>query len=344
VVRYLDCGARPENQLRDSGHIEKALRRRVRTAGIQMEVLRDYEGMFDSGSCGFTREDTDRLQTVVAQILLEIDGSECRCQGHRCVPTEGCDIDLSAACVGCASYGLLPDPCGSGHRIVLTCRGAAPDGPAGLCGISAEDKARVSRHLQTLTRRRRRAAGTQRVARAEGGGLGNGGTAAAEEEPEVDRVAAGDCDDADASLEHSFCGLATFNDDKNPFDCGRMEEACPHCRALYWALEAGSNKKYSACCRNGDVVLDLERIPGRDFRALYADQRFTNNIRRFNHKWAMASAVFTDDRVKVSDGAGGRMPCPVSALRVLGQMRTRCSTEISRQFPAHEKGRGFAEM
>jgi hypothetical protein len=125
-----------------------------------------------------------------------------------------------------------------------------------------------------------------------------------------------------------------------------MECVCPHCGALYWYPEATGDGVYTRCCSRGNVSVPLHPIPGVDFRELFEDRDFLNNIRAINNKFAMASTVFTDDTYAVRDANGCVRKCPYASLRVTGQIRTRINTDISSVHgPAHTSGKyGFAEM
>jgi hypothetical protein len=125
-----------------------------------------------------------------------------------------------------------------------------------------------------------------------------------------------------------------------------MDCVCPHCGALYWHLEATGDGVYTRCCSRGNVSVPLHPIPGPDFRELFENRDFLNHIRVINNKFAMASTVFKDDTYTVRAADGCVYKCPYASLRVLGEIRTMISTDISSVHgPAHASGKhGFAEM
>ena len=140
--------------------------------------------------------------------------------------------------------------------------------------------------------------------------------------------------------------LGDVSDGDFAHDCGRMECVCPHCGALYWHLEATGDGVYTRCCSRGNVSVPLHPIPGPDFRELFENRDFLNHIRVINNKFAMASTVFKDDTYTVKAADGRVKKCPYASLRVLGEIRTMISTDISSVHgPAHASGKyGFAEM
>ena len=118
-TRYLECCAAVDthNLIRESARIRDSLDRRVRTATVRVETLRGFLFKFGQGVSAFTEQDGERLSFEVAQILIDLDGAECRCAHYACVPV-GSGIEPSSA--ACGGYCDLPNPCGSGVQFSLT--------------------------------------------------------------------------------------------------------------------------------------------------------------------------------------------------------------------------------
>jgi hypothetical protein len=107
--------------------------------------------------------------------------------------------------------------------------------------------------------------------------------------------------------------------------CGKYDQICEFCGALYWQAEACADGIYSRCCRRGKVVLDAVPDPPPELMRLYTSSStdavaFREHIRPYNNSLNMCSMKVNDETFQRRNRDGTSYQCPVASLRISGQM------------------------